>query len=431
MNSWESVAAVTAVVKALAEHAARRVGTGARATSSRPDKIGKGSVTEGINVFLFLVRPNAAATNRDLPLRNGAGQRTSVPVAAVDLEFVLTCFGEKNMEPEKLLGSLVALLHAYSVFDADVRPFLTHAPDRHLVERTGLLERPDPVRLSRTVLDLEEFHRLWSTFHQATYQPSLRYTASVVYLPEDLSVIPPLPAVKVNQVGRPTGVPTADACTPARATTGDRVTVRGSFGSAPTGVAIGGVVFAPPGSPIANVSGVTVPTITGTWFEATASWMTVRLASELLQSAAVGPGWLAIEPVLGSSSPLARAVLAPSSAPTPSGQPGTIVVPRLSITQAGPGGRSLTIAVDPPAQAWQEPRLLLDPFGLPPGRSGASLGPDAAPTGTAPLSFTVPAEVEAGDYVARLQFGGTTNDLERAPGVGPKAIFNGPKVSFS
>jgi hypothetical protein len=109
---------------------------GAKATTVRPDAPGHGVPAVGVNIFLYEIVSNAALCNADLPTRSGNGQAVQRPVAALDLHYLMSFYGnESELEPQRVLGSVVRHLHS--------RPLLTRKMIQDTVsdhcQRPGLL----------------------------------------------------------------------------------------------------------------------------------------------------------------------------------------------------------------------------------------------------------------------------------------------------
>ena len=118
-------------------------------------------------MFCFLVTPNHAWNLNDLPTRRSDGSLTARPVAAVDLHYLVTCYGDdRALEPQRLLGRVVVALKATSVLTRDV---VTAALDLYDDDRRHRPSSPTPTSPTRsswsssrpTPLSLEEMSKLW------------------------------------------------------------------------------------------------------------------------------------------------------------------------------------------------------------------------------------------------------------------------------
>ena len=187
MSNFLAIATVTATLRQMLDSAVQADVSGAEATAVRPDSSGAGLPARGVNIFLYQLSPNAAWTNGDLPTRGSNGQLMQRPQAALDLHYLLSFYGdEADLEPQRLLGSVVRTLHA--------RPLLTRRAIRnvinaaitsdpnHYLARSNLSEQMDLVKFTPLSLSLEELSKLWSVFFQTSYALSVAYQGTVVLI---------------------------------------------------------------------------------------------------------------------------------------------------------------------------------------------------------------------------------------------------------
>src|ERR1051326_8249061 len=112
MSNYLAIATVTATLQRVLQAVIGGDVPGATATTVRPDASGQGLPPVGVNIFLYQVTPNAALRNADLPTRNASGQAGQRPVAALDLHYLMSFYGaDKQLEPQRVLGSVVRTLH--------------------------------------------------------------------------------------------------------------------------------------------------------------------------------------------------------------------------------------------------------------------------------------------------------------------------------
>jgi Pvc16 N-terminal domain len=188
MSNFLAIATVTATLSQVLQTAVGVDVPGAAVSTVRPDSAGSGIPTTGVNLYLYQVAPCASLRNADLPTRSYNGQLVQRPQVALDLHYLLTFYGnEAQLEPQRLLGSVVRTLHA--------RPVLT----RQQIQKTlapeegpfkdlagsNLAEGAELVKFSPLPLSLEELSKLWSVFFQTTYTLSIAYQGSVVLIESD------------------------------------------------------------------------------------------------------------------------------------------------------------------------------------------------------------------------------------------------------
>lgn len=209
MSTALGLAAVTAVLKDLLNNGvinndiASTVGD-VTVTALPPDRI---DVTEGnernqLNLFLYQASPNAGWRNVGLPSRDARGERTGNPPLALDLHYLLSAYGTRDLHPEILLGYGMQLLHETPVLPREairrsLRPPLdvvdTDLPARlQSLFDSNLAEQIEQIKIVPQSLTTEEISRLWTAF-QARYRPTAAYQVSVVLIESRRSTRTPLP----------------------------------------------------------------------------------------------------------------------------------------------------------------------------------------------------------------------------------------------
>lgn len=150
-------------------------------TTGRPDEAADNSA--GVNVYLYQVMPNVQWRNADLPTRNTRGDLLQRPRAALDLHYLLTFTGtESELQAQRLLGSAAHILHGQPVITRDWIDFVRSHPDYPFLAASDLGNEIERVKLTPQPFSLEELSKLWSVFFQTTYQLSMAYVASVVFV---------------------------------------------------------------------------------------------------------------------------------------------------------------------------------------------------------------------------------------------------------
>lgn len=165
---------------------------GADVTTYRPAQLSDadtvGNDASGLNVYLYQVTPNHAWNLSDLPTRHGDGSLARRPVAALDLHYLVTAYGdEEALEPQRLLARGALALASTPVFTKGV---IQAAIDKYDADPTGFLadadlaDQAEIVKVSPTPLSLEEMSKLWGVLG-TPYLLSLAYTATVVLIEAD------------------------------------------------------------------------------------------------------------------------------------------------------------------------------------------------------------------------------------------------------
>ncbi|MHC3474031.1 DUF4255 domain-containing protein [Streptomyces sp. 7R007] len=133
-----------------------------------------------ISVFLYQVTPNTSRRNDDLPTRASDGTLVRRPAAALDLQFLITAYGdETELVAQRLIGSVVRTLHEIPVLPRDV---IEQAAERPYLAGSDLAESVQRVRFTPTVMDIDETSKLWGMLYQTPYALSVVYQAALVLI---------------------------------------------------------------------------------------------------------------------------------------------------------------------------------------------------------------------------------------------------------
>ena len=207
MSNFLAVATVTAT---LSRTLAAAVGTdvsAANVTTLRPDD----APERGVNVYLYQVGPNAAWRNADLPTRRDDGRLGQRPRVALDLQYLLSFYGnEAQFEPQRLLGSVVRTLHARPVLTRQMIRDTVSDPDNAFLAGSNLADEVEMIKFTPSSLSLEELSKLWSVFFQVPYALSVAYQASVVLIEPEVTPQEALPVRERNVYVVPFRQPTIE-----------------------------------------------------------------------------------------------------------------------------------------------------------------------------------------------------------------------------
>lgn len=186
MSNSLAIATVTATLERSLQQAlnSATIGAvaGAEVKTSRPG--GPGAATKGINLYLYQVAPNPALRNADLPLRTSGGALLQKPLAALDLHYMLSFYGEEaQLEPQRMLGIVEAALHARPILTREaIRQTIADVTFNPILVGSDLADSVELVRFTPLVLTLEEMSKIWSVFFQTAHALSVAYQASVVLI---------------------------------------------------------------------------------------------------------------------------------------------------------------------------------------------------------------------------------------------------------
>jgi Pvc16 N-terminal domain len=390
-----AIAAVTSTIRYVLDRSLQQphagpVG-GANVTTLRPQELASSEVadTSGINVFCFQATPNHAWNLTDLPTRRPDGSMVQRPVAAVDLHYLLTCYGdEPSLEPQRLLGRVVGALAATSVLTRDVvtaaLALYDDDTETAFLASSDLADEVELVKLAPMTLSLEEMSKLWGVL-DTPYLLSLTYLATVVLIVADLTPSAGLPvarrSISVNAAGPPRLAELATDPPGEAAGAGAAVVLRGTGLAGTSEVRIGPATVAPDGEP----TGLEVRAVLDDSVPAGVHAVQVR------ERSAAGPGGL----------PPARVVSASNALP---------LVVRPAVTAIDVEDDDVTLTVAPPLQAGQRATVVLGRLegGDPENPADVALVlPPLAEAEAPRATLTLPrGEIPDGRWLVRVQVDG-------------------------
>jgi len=195
VSNFLAVATVTATLRRMLQAVVSVDVDGAAVTTVRPSSSGSGLPQTGVNVFLFQVTPNADLRHLDLPTRRSGGGVLQRPIAAIDLHYLFSFYGDDaSLEPQRLLGSLVRTLHARPILTREAIRDTLADPAFGFLAGSDLDEEAELVRFVPLGFSLQDLSQIWTGMLQKTdYALSVTYKASVVLLTADERPSPALP----------------------------------------------------------------------------------------------------------------------------------------------------------------------------------------------------------------------------------------------
>lgn len=418
MSNFLSVAAVTASLRRFLQGVVAADVSGATVTTVRPTESGAGLPQTGVNVFLFQVNPNPELRNLDLPTRRADGSGIQRPMAALDLHYLFSFYGDQStLEPQRLLGSVVRTLHARPILTREMIRDTVTDPAFGFLAGSDLDAESELVRFVPLNFGLQELSQLWTgMFQKSEYALSVAYRASVVLLTAEERPAPSLPVrewrLLVETLRQPV-ITAVDAGGPGEPLVlGAMARLRGQRlqGSRRTRVRLAGQEIEP-----AEVSDTEVRFL---------------LNGPTLRAGVLGVQVL--HPFLVGDPPEPRAGMESNVA-------ALVLRPRLTSAETGPvtivGGRAaatLTLTWEPLVGAQQKAFVLLNTVAGSPQPAAYSfpVPPRAedAEDANIPLSGMIPAV-----YLVRLQVDGAESPLDvdtdpESPGFGS---FSGPTIDLT
>ena len=398
MSNFLAIATVTASLRHGLEASLAADVPGAKVTTLRPDTSKAGNGEPTVNVFLYQVTPNSGWRNADLPARDAAGTTLRRARMALDLHYLLTFYGnEGQLEPERLMGSVVRTMHEHAVLARTaIRDTVTDRTFDFLAE-SDLAEESEQIKFAPAALSLEELSKLWSVFFQMPYALSIAYQGTVVLIDGQQTPRPTLPVrsrnLHVAPVRRPLIVSVlARGGEGAPVFADSRLVVRGrNLLAESVQIRIAGIDLSP----------VTASDDTLVVDLAAAPPGALRAGMQSLrvrQPLAAGEG---LSPHLATESNVAAFVLSPTV--------DRIEVTNAAANDAGGFSASVTVHVRPPMGAGQEVALLLNQRVPTDAAAYEFVAPPVAadtPTVTVPVR-----DLPLGHYLVRVQVDGAESPL--------------------
>lgn len=197
MSNRKAIAAVTAVFSEIIDDAIRNVVSSARVFTLRPGlAVSNGDV--GVNVYLYRALPNAGLRNLNQPIRTSDGRLIRRPVAAWDLQYLLTFVGaETSLQPDLLLGAVLTHLEQVSLlgkgYIRNVEETLELDEERRGAAGSGLSDQVELVRLTPIDLSLDSMTQLWSALTNEPFALSVAFQAAAVLMSPEVALSSSLP----------------------------------------------------------------------------------------------------------------------------------------------------------------------------------------------------------------------------------------------
>lgn len=158
-----------------------------------------------LNLFMYQVTLNQGWRNVALPSFNQKGERVSNPPLGIDLHYVLSAYGSRELHTDILLGYGMQIMHETMVLDRDAirrsiaPPSLLDAgnlPDSlKKLSTSELADQVELIKITPELLNIEDISKLWTAFG-AKYRPTVAYKASVVLIESRKSTKQGLPVLQ-------------------------------------------------------------------------------------------------------------------------------------------------------------------------------------------------------------------------------------------
>lgn len=208
MSNQYALATVTAALKDALEATVKKVVGNAKVRIGRPEAVEGHAMAPNVNLFLYQVKPNRSLRNEFQPVRGRDGRLLERPCVAVDLDYLLSFYGDSDkFEPELMAAEAVRFMESRPIL---TRKFLEKTINKNsaTIGKSDLHKSLETVKTTPITMDLEELSKLWSIFFQVPYCLSIAYRCSYIIveadeqgspaLPVTRPVISPLPVSKVD-----------------------------------------------------------------------------------------------------------------------------------------------------------------------------------------------------------------------------------------
>lgn len=193
-NTVLAVASVTAILKGLLDNMLVRqlahISLGdVMVTALPPDRIQVGTEERTqLNLYLYRITPNSSRYRSSISGRS-EHSANQIPLT-LDLHYLLSAYGERELQAEVLLGCAIQCLHENQILAQEqVHALLASIASAHgsggpnpileLLAASSLTDEVQPLKISPEFLNTEEMLRLWSSL-QAHARPSMTYQVSMV-----------------------------------------------------------------------------------------------------------------------------------------------------------------------------------------------------------------------------------------------------------
>lgn len=156
-----------------------------------------------ITVFCYQVTPNVALRNVEQPVRASDGTLLARSTTALDLQYLISAYGEENeLVGQRLIGSVVRTLNEIPFLTSDL---IEEAAQRPYLSGSDLAASVQRVRFTPTQMDVDETSKLWGMFNQTPYVLSVVYQAALVLVEGRELPQPPTPVRERTVKAAPSG----------------------------------------------------------------------------------------------------------------------------------------------------------------------------------------------------------------------------------
>ncbi len=373
-----------------------------------------------VNIHLYRVEPNTSHANTHFPNRTSGGRSLGPARLALDLHYIFSFYGDaEDFEPERMMANVMLALEKVPLLT--VANITAAIADNADLGDSDLAEALSKVHVSRELMSIDDFSKVWSIFYQVPYALSLAYRMSHVAIETEDAASLSLPVARPGIWVSPfsnlklDGISGTQGARAPVTWDADALIVGSGFGQAGIGLSIDGIDF--------DLAGADV----------SPEQLQIRLEASRMGGQELAAGAHSLR-VLGPLKPDQPAHLR-------SGSQGLsfAIVPTISIgtiTASGGGATrngTIQLSVVPSLAEGQKAVLLLDRRD--PANAGhfqfeADLSGAVFPAATLTFPFS---DLPTGDYLARLDIGGFVSPVTLVdnPGANDHGEIAGPLVSIA
>lgn len=198
MGNFLSLASVTAAIGYLLEEVNKDV-PGIKITTRPLDALELQNPVNGLNIFLYLVKPSTSLGIIDVTTKDSSGNEETNPVLLLDLHYIITATAAENddLVAQQILASAMRVLNEHPIISKDIIRKSTRSKEG--LEASDLASQIEDVKLNLEPLNAEDLTKIWSRFPSTNFRPSVAYTAAVVMIESKL--VPPSGPMKAIGMG--------------------------------------------------------------------------------------------------------------------------------------------------------------------------------------------------------------------------------------
>ena len=120
-----------------------------------------------ISLFLYQILENPYLKNHE-PLRDDDSY-FQMPPFIFDLLYLITAYGQDEVQEKYIMGKVMQIFHDHTILSGTVL-------------QGTLSETDEKIRLVFNPISLDDLTKIWNTFHDVGYRPSLSYLVTPIQI---------------------------------------------------------------------------------------------------------------------------------------------------------------------------------------------------------------------------------------------------------